>query len=280
MFDGHFTRADRHQNDRLLYSLFVRHVVLLESYDMSAFFRDARLKIQRANKHFADLRTDIVSLETTYAVTVENNPDTGHKELVHTIPNFDETCLNLSLIIGDVIHNLHTALDFAWVSTIEINAPEINSKFTKFPVRKTREELEAALRGVKVDILSPALFTLIVSDIQPFEAGQSGVIYPLHELDISDKHLLLLELVPYAGIKGIVIRDKDGQIFRGSGMTVQSSGPYIVPFERDTEIEDKGELSVAITVKDAGIFHGLEVLDMLSGFSQYVNYVVHLLEKL
>ena len=46
------------------------------------------------------------------------------------------------MIVGDALHNLHAALDFAWVRLIELYAPTKMSPKTKFPVRKTREELE------------------------------------------------------------------------------------------------------------------------------------------
>jgi hypothetical protein len=247
---------------------------------MSTLFRDARLKIDRANKHVADIKAIILSLEKTYTVTVEENAKTGFQDLIHAIPKFEDRMLDLSLILGDAVHNLHAALDFAWVSTIERIGPSILDARPKFPVYPIKEELKGALKKRKVDIASPALFDLIMSNIQPYERGQSGVTYVLHALDISDKHLLLLELKPNVGIKGIVIQDKDGEILHGGGTPVQGSGPYVIPFDKDIKIENKGHLSVEVTIKEAGIFHGLSVLDLLSHFSQYVFYVVELLENL
>lgn len=247
---------------------------------MGAFFRDARLKIKRADKHIGDLKTAIILLEKTYTSTIKIDEHTGQESVIHTVPGLEDELLELSLISGDAIHNLHTALDFAWNRTIELRAPDIKSRHSKFPVRDSREELENALHGAKVDSCFRALYDVIVSNIQPYENGQNGVIWPLHELDISDKHLLLLDLIPNVGIKGLVIRDKDGQIFHGSGVPVQNSGPYVITFTDDIHIENKGELSFAVTMKEAGIFKGLPILDLLSGFSQYVLYVVELLEFL
>src|SRR5713226_2447842 len=125
---------------------------------MSAIFRDARLKDDRANKHVEELKAAIFSLKESNTARIEKNLETGHQELIHTLPGLEDALLNLSLIVGDAIHNLHTALDFAWVSTIERHIPAASSKFTKFPVRETREKLEAALHGAKIDTACPSLF--------------------------------------------------------------------------------------------------------------------------
>src|SRR5712692_9389078 len=97
---------------------------------MCAIFREARLKIDRANKHIADLKVAILALENTKSSTVQLNTKTGFQELIHAVPNLENACLNLSLIVGDAVHKLRTALDFVWVSTIERHVPAISSTFT------------------------------------------------------------------------------------------------------------------------------------------------------
>jgi len=188
---------------------------------MGALFRDSRHKIERANQYFSELKSAILRLQKDYTSSVFTHTDTGVQELLHQIPNLERSLLKLSLIVGDAVHNLHAALDFAWISTIERNLPGTKTEHSKFPIRKSKKELEDALHGIEIDTTFPTLYRRIMSDIQPYEQGRSGVIYVLHELDILDKHLLLLELTPHAGIRSIVIRDQSGEVFRGSGMTVE-----------------------------------------------------------
>jgi hypothetical protein len=243
-------------------------------------FRDAHLKIERADKHIADLKTAMLGLEDTYTSTVERDAKTGYQKLVHTFPKADTALLGLSVIAGDAIHNLRTALDFAYVSTVKELIPSAVGNYTKFPVYPTKDQLEGVLKGRKIDSLCPNLFTTIVSDIQQYRGGQAGVIYALHQLDISDKHSLLLGLTPNAHIKGIVLEKKRGETTTINTMTMGGAGSYAIAFPLTVKIKDNGKLRVTITVQEAGIFKGLPVLDMLSGFTQYMRYVVQLLENL
>lgn len=74
---------------------------------MSSLFRDARLKVQRANKHIADLEGAIFALKENYTSTVVQNSDTGHQDLIHVIPEFDAAADEMALIAGDAIHRLY-----------------------------------------------------------------------------------------------------------------------------------------------------------------------------
>lgn len=74
-----------------------------------------------------------------------------------------------ALWIGDAVHNLKCALDYAWMETIERVAPVAISRFAKFPVYPTQEALEGALRGAKIHDVCQSLFRLMVDDIRPYD---------------------------------------------------------------------------------------------------------------
>lgn len=247
---------------------------------VSELFTDARLKVERANKHISDIKSALDSLEETYTSAIERNAEAGVVTLVHTVPYSEVSLQKLSLIVGDAIHNLHTALDFSWYRTIKRFLPDKISNKTKFPVRETRQEVEAALRGINVDTRHRPLFDLILSEVQPYRGGHNSVVWTLHDLDISDKHLLLLDFTPHGHIRGITLRDRNGVTHRGSTMSIEGPGPYILDFEDSLQIEDKGKLSVAVTLNDAGIFKPVPIHSLLPSFSQYVFYVVKLLENI
>lgn len=90
---------------------------------MAALYKDARLKVDRAKKHIADFTAAMIALENACTVTVEQDEE-GRDCLTHEIPNSRQALDNLSLIAGDAIHNLRSALDFAWVSTITRLLPD------------------------------------------------------------------------------------------------------------------------------------------------------------
>jgi hypothetical protein len=242
---------------------------------MADLFRDARLKIERANEHIADVNATIALIVESNTATTEINPESGQQEIKHGIPDFEDRARKLSLIVGDAIHNLRTALDFAWIGILDRKSIPYERDHVGFPVRETLEKFKAAINGTRVQTDCPALFNFLFDEVQPYQGGNNGVIWALHNLDISDKHLLVLGLRPAASIHGAVIRNKDGKLIRASTWLIQDSGPYIIPIDRDMHVEDEGQLAFKMTIEEGGIFKGLEISSLLSSFSQFVHYVVN-----
>jgi hypothetical protein len=243
-------------------------------------FKDARLKVKRANKHITDLKDAIIVLKKSETSVVQLNSETGHKELIHAI-EFRESADDLALIAGDAIHNLRTALDFAWVSILKKHVPSANLDYASFPVRASRQSVIDVINGININSTShSAIYDILLNTIQPHEGGMNGVVYSLHRLDITDKHILLLGLLPQAGITGIVVLKPDGEIVRGFGGTTDNLPPYVIPFERNIRIQNEGKLTFNIVLQDADIYNSVEIIEALTKFSQVVLHYVELLENL
>jgi hypothetical protein len=244
---------------------------------MGAISHQATLKVERANEHIAHLRESLVALEKTYTSHVELDPKTGLQNLIHTVPSLATSLQKLSLIAGDAVHNLRSALDIAWFETLERIAPATRRNFRKFPVRQGRKELEAALKGIKIQERCPALYTMMVSTIKPYISGDNSVLGILHNLDIEDKHILPLQLGTWAEIRGVIVAEKNGYTASGSGMPVQSLGPYVISFPGDFTIKNHGKLFLTITVKKSSPFYGMPVAILLPGCGEYVFHAIKLL---
>jgi hypothetical protein len=247
---------------------------------VSALYEDARLKVKRAKKHISDFTTAIIEVEDTCTVTIEDHAQ-GGQSLIHEIPDVRNALDNLSLIAGDAIHNLRSALDFAWHSTISRLLPDKLSDKTKFPVRQTWENVVDALHGIEVDTRCPKLFECVMQHVQPYKGGP--VIWTLHNLDISDKHLLLLGLDPIGHIVGITISDQNGDLSRGSSMPAKGvNGRYIIDFEPGWKVENKGKLDVAVTLQEqeSEVFDSVPMESLLSSFCNFTLHTVQLLENI
>jgi hypothetical protein len=249
---------------------------------MGTVFRDARLKIKRANKHIADLKEAIASLKDTYTAMVQKDADTGYQNIVHTLDFDNVSAALLALIAGDAIHNLKSALDFAWYILLKKHIPTADFDHCRFPARETREGVINALNGVKITPTSnAAIFNLILTDIQPYDGGKYGsLVYTLHELDITDKHLLALGVHPVAGIEGIIVEQHDGEIIKGYGVSTDAFPPYVIPFEGTSQIKDKGELSFEIVLEKTGLYYLVDIIEVLSKFSEAVLHFVELMENI
>jgi hypothetical protein len=248
---------------------------------MGVPYKHARLKTDRAKKHIDDFSVTVVDFETRCTSTIENDVSTGGQLLIHEIPNPGEMLEQLSLITGDAIHNLKCALDFAWNRTISRLLPDKLSRNTLFPVRDTRQDLVNALHGIEVDTRCLPLFNCILSDIQPYKGGKSSIVWTLHDLDIFDKHLLVLALSPRAQITGITLRDVDGKLRNTLSVQAEGmNGRYLFHIPPQRKVEDKGHLSAAVTMQEAGVFYSLPVEGLLSQFRNFVLYSIQLLENL
>jgi hypothetical protein len=245
---------------------------------MPAIYKSARLKIERAKKHAQDFTAAMIALEERSITTIKQQPD-GGKSLTHEIQNLADGLDDLSLIAGDALHNLRASLDFAWVSTIERLLPDKLTSYTKFPMRESRQEFHNALHGIDIDTRCPALYDCLMR-IEPYGGGNYSMLCTLHDLDISDKHLLLLGLDPVGQITGITIRESDGEVSRGSSMPARGmNGRYTIDFPPSTKIEEKGILSVAVTLQEAGIFKSVPVEGLLSDFRNVTFYTVQNMES-
>jgi len=139
-------------------------------------FAAARLKVERAVNHITELKRVIDELPECYSVEVEVNPESKKPSIKRAIRGLGTRREQIALLTGDAVHNLRTALDYAWIGVVKKLLPSALDDFSKFPVRKTREEVENALKGRKVDTLCPALYERVVSDIRPYFGGEDSIV--------------------------------------------------------------------------------------------------------
>jgi hypothetical protein len=228
--------------------------------------KESRLKINRADIHIRNIERRILALHQTDTAVIEIHPQYGTERLVHTFNDvtvFDD----LSLMIGDAVHNLRCALDYTWLQTIEKLIPANVDDRAKFPVRKTLEELKGVLKKGNVDTTCRRLFDFMVNDIQPCE-GRNDAIWAIHNFDNRDKHRLLIPVLSQGNVDGIEVQNEIGEKFPGFGTGDFQRPPYVIDFVKGTHVTKKGKLTAHIGVEDikSGCFmHIPETLDVYFG---------------
>jgi hypothetical protein len=189
----------------------------------------SRAKVQRAKEHFQDLAAQASAFMSLnpYGVVIEDNADTGERiwraRVSRPIPP------EWSLIIGDIVHNLHSALDFlAWqleLANGRMPSMSTESRSIQFPVwdrgkaRPTtaaavREQKNARERQIRA-FGQPAM--ALIEGLQPDSRRDRGkfALHPLwllHKLDIEDKHRLLVVA---------------GGTVRQAGLTIGGPGEHV-----------------------------------------------------
>jgi hypothetical protein len=244
---------------------------------MSDTFRSARSKIERAKKHIAELETIISALPDSYTATIEINPNGGNEVLKHDLRDRDKLIDEIALILGDAIHNLHCALDHAWMSVLTKLCPTSINNQTKFPIFPVRKQVEGALRGVEIDGAAPALFKSVLDEIRPYAGGNES-IWSIHILDIDDKHRLLLPVIEFGSPQGIEVENEHGKVVKAGTWGTAEKPPYYVPIELGWHVKNKGKVAVTVLFDEGPAFQFTDIRDMLWAFSIQTVNVIQTLE--
>ena len=96
-------------------------------------FGNAFLKIERANKHITDFQERLDSSIDAYGPRLNMDGNTGEQFLYYGLSD-RKLRSDIALIVGDAIHNLRCALDFAWGGALATFDPKLRTRFNKFPI--------------------------------------------------------------------------------------------------------------------------------------------------
>jgi hypothetical protein len=247
---------------------------------MDDLFAEARLKIKWANQHIAHLGDMLHAFSKTdfYIIAVEKDEDSdGHVWRFRQIRSPWEA----PLIIGDAIHNIRSALDIAYFSLVkQVGDP---TDWTQFKFFSDRNHLVTSLRGGVLK-RAPDIVDRLADEIRPYRAKDNSIL-ALHDLDIADKHMLVLPTLPVTKVRlrkvvingGIV----SGMRFEDLTVTVREGGiADLVGFgfdgSADMKIDIQGDRQATFTVL-FGKGQPLEndpVIPTLTQLSQLVSTII------
>lgn len=171
-------------------------------------FAGPRLKIERAKHHITDLNFKLDAFaRDVHTITVNYDPQRGYDVLeIVPIKKFPD---EFGLIVGDALHNLSAALDFTINDVVYARLGKWDD-FTKFPFFETKRKLECAINPAPISQASKAAVDFIMDTVKPYRGGNDA-LWALHDLDIIDKHRLLLPVIDIKAIKGIRVEGERGQ---------------------------------------------------------------------
>ena len=153
---------------------------------------DVLAKINRANKHIGDLESLWAACGKAHpnGLRVERDPQSGE---VHCfVEDLTPIPVEISLIAGDAIQNLRSALDYLACGMVEkIDPTKVNTQ-TSFPIFKSAVDYANPKDGVTRKVPGLSLVAMQKLDmLQPYKGGHEN-LWILHSLNNIDKHRLLL----------------------------------------------------------------------------------------
>ena len=243
---------------------------------MESRFQGSRLKIERANQHISDLQAICESAGPDfYIVGIKVDPKTGHNRIgVHVTDKGNKL---LAVIIGDALHNAKSALDLLVNEAVFLKTGTRSEKHTRFPVRDEREELVNAVNGgtIKPDLLR----AVIIDEIKPCKAGNYP-IWALHELNIMDKHKLLIPVSQNTIVRGV---DVKGRSFTATNLTFMfnESNVTMLPIATSgpVAIENQGKATLHIHFGDGLPFEGKPIIPTLLQLAQVAAETIEIVER-
>ncbi len=239
-------------------------------------FLASRVKIERAYEHIEELtRTLTVKNRDCYRVWTSRDA-AGQGWLCFVLGDHGISRLKAALLLGDVLHNLRSALDLLWYETV-LDCCGTPTKYTRFPIRDTVEELEAAISNAETaKQIASTIGQLILHDVKPYKAGNYA-LWAIDDLNIRDKHQLLVPLLdPLFRFTGIRIEDEQGQAVN-EGAVYYSDANGSIRLECTTwpvAVKQKGTASATILF-DLGLpFECAPVVPSLQQLAAAVEGVV------
>jgi hypothetical protein len=146
----------------------------------------ARLKIERAKKHLADLDAELTAFKGRHPYSIVCQDEGNKRRYIFKVR--EPLPESLPLLIGDLVHNLRIPLDYLIQGAVRVNHRQPTRR-TGFPFAGGEKSFRKALIGA-VDGASKKT-RAIVRYLKPYGGGNSAV-FAIDELDVADKHSTII----------------------------------------------------------------------------------------
>jgi len=152
-------------------------------------FVGPELKLHRAIVHFGDAE-DLIS---QYSRRVKIEPiEVGRsaRSVIWEINFSEPPPAIIPLVVGDVIHNLRSSLDHMVCDLARIRGKKPGH--LKFPFAMNESQLKEVMKKDRLhSIIGKDVHDAILT-LRPYKDGGNRMLRALHDLDIADKHQLIL----------------------------------------------------------------------------------------
>lgn len=247
-------------------------------------FSASRLKIERAMKHIRDLNylLDTFAKSDFYSVRVEEHK--GRNRLFIDIDKTGFSTIDAALIIGDVLHNLRSAIDIAYFQAFYETTAIVDHR-TRFPVRDERHELIGQIdgglkeKGLADHPSAIKIRNLVVDVIKPYQAG-NYTLWALRDLNITDKHQLLVPLFDIMRFSRIYLQE-DAEVFLiPIDYITEDSYSWWLDRSGKITVQDKGHAAIAIIFNLGTAFQNQPIIPALHGIAKEVTRTIDAFDNL
>ncbi|QGM45845.1 hypothetical protein [Methylocystis heyeri] len=210
----------------------------------------AKLKIERAKQHVNDLNREMEAFmaQKPFRLIARQDPKSATRTI--SIKTYCPIPEQISLILGDAIHNMRSALDLLIFSMIGHLVTNPDGLY--FPIAKSYDRLKGTLESRQIKLAGEN----VVAEIEALEPYPGGCeeLWELQWLDVNDKHKIIIPvgMVPHLAASDINKIDSSIRIFGTKETFIVPIQPEIfiiqlggnraarraiVPFAKETEFQ-------------------------------------------
>ncbi len=234
-------------------------------------------------KHIHDLNELLNAFAASDFYTVSVKEYKGSNHLFIDIDKSGFPMTEAALIIGDVLHNLRSAVDILYYRAFYCTAGGVDHR-TRFPIRKSREELVASIdgglkeKGIADNPSAMKIRALIVDVIKSYKGGNYA-LWALHDMNITDKHQLLIPLFDVMRFSDISLQNDKEVFVADKDYITESSFHWKLDRKGNLAVKDKGHAALAIVFNVGTPFENQPVITTLYKISECVTRTIDAFEN-
>ena len=252
------------------------------------WFIGPHLKVGRANHHIREFQSGLhkeLANFDGYRIRVDKDSDS-----INDILEFEVTkpvdVIPFTLVAGDAIHNLRSALDHLWTEIAVRIAGAPDNKRLYFPMHETRDGVITTIKQGPIKKAAPDICELVIDHIKPYRGGNLP-LWSLNKLDNIDKHRMPILIGTVQAIRGVSGKGEgpDPCVIENCSYVIQGTAgeptvfrPMSFPKSLKMKITDYGHPIFDIVLSEATVFEGRSALPLLYELSDLVFGVIETLK--
>jgi len=266
-----------------------------EEYKMDTYLNPlegSKLKLERAKEHIRQLETEIRAFHerNPYRIVVEEEPQSGDQ--IYRVKIKEQPSPRWATIIGDIVHNLRSALDLLTNDLVRTNCKTPNRR-TGFPIYESAKKFETQFFS-KVDGASTKAIR-IIGRLKPYKGGNQR-LWVIHSLDIEDKHRLILSVgAAYRNFTmsmGLRLPWKEGEIIKSPPIAIRPADRQYPLKDNaevmrvkaaartsDSKVDPDYQFTFEVAFGDGEVVQGEPVLPTLQHLIDYVEDVIDIFDR-
>jgi hypothetical protein len=174
----------------------------------------------------------------------------------------------LALVLGDAIHNLRATLDLLAADLVRRNGGSVKGVY--FPFAASASQLDEQIHSKKFHRAGMVAMQQL-RRLAPYRGGNE-VLRGLHDLDVMDKHQLIIPAFQGFRIVNFLLKGPSGEMAGDIGGP--GDGISISATRDDTLTWDSLEFTVAFGEGVPSVFYGQPVINTLENLANLVEQVV------